>query len=71
MRVSRPGAGSLDGEGMLERFVESDSKPRKKHARRDAIHILSSIVGALVLARAIDDPELSQEILRETRAALD
>ncbi|WP_196484823.1 hypothetical protein [Burkholderia territorii] len=56
---------------MLERFVESDSKPRKKHARRDAIHILSSIVGALVLARAVDDPELSQEILRETRAALD
>ncbi|KVQ63920.1 TetR family transcriptional regulator [Burkholderia territorii] len=58
-------------EGMLERFVESDAKARKKHARRDAIHILSSIVGALVLARAVDDPELSQEILRETRAALD
>ncbi|WP_196493036.1 hypothetical protein [Burkholderia territorii] len=56
---------------MLERFVESGSKARKKHARRDAIHILSSIVGALVLARAIDDPELSQEILRETRAAPD
>ncbi|KWA25523.1 hypothetical protein WT37_03525 [Burkholderia territorii] len=71
MRVSHLGAGSLDGEGMLERSVESDAKARKKRARRDAIHILSSIVGALVLARAVDDPELSQEILRETRAALD
>jgi TetR/AcrR family transcriptional repressor of nem operon len=39
--------------------------------RRDAIHTLSSIVGAIILARAVDDPELSKEILREVRAVLD
>jgi TetR/AcrR family transcriptional regulator, transcriptional repressor for nem operon len=58
-------------EGMLKGFAEPHAKTRKKHARRDAIHTLSSIVGALILARAVDDPELSEEIIRETRAALD
>ncbi|WP_240745825.1 MULTISPECIES: TetR/AcrR family transcriptional regulator [Cupriavidus] len=58
-------------EGMLKGFTEPGAKTKKKNARRDAIHTLSSIVGALILARAVDDPELSEEILRETRAALD
>lgn len=57
-------------EGMIRGLTESRAKTNKKHARRDAIHTLSSIVGALILARAVDDPELSEEILRETRAAL-
>ena len=46
------------------------AKTKKKNARRDAIHTLSSIAGAIILARAVDDPELSEEILREVRAAL-
>ena len=58
-------------EGMLDGFTAPYAKAKKKNARRDAIRTLSSIVGALVLARAVDDPELSDEILRETRAALD
>ncbi len=58
-------------EGMIKSFTESRAKTNRKNARRDAIHTLSSIVGALILARAVDDPELSDEILRETRAALD
>lgn len=57
--------------GMIKGFSAPGAKARKKHARRDAIHTLSSIVGAIVLARAVDDPDLSDEILRETRAALD
>jgi TetR/AcrR family transcriptional repressor of nem operon len=46
-------------EGMVSRF-------RWKHkgiARRNAIHLLSTAVGALILARAVDDPHLSDEIL--------
>lgn len=58
-------------EGMLKGFTESRVMTRKKNTCRDAIHTLSSIVGALILARAVDDPELSKEILCETRAALD
>jgi TetR/AcrR family transcriptional repressor of nem operon len=42
----------------------------KKAARRQAIHTLSSMVGAMVLARAVDDPALSDEILSEVRTAL-
>jgi TetR/AcrR family transcriptional repressor of nem operon len=58
-------------EGMAAGFTEPLAKAKKKNARRQAIHTLSSIVGAIVLARAVNNPELSEEILRETRAALD
>jgi TetR/AcrR family transcriptional repressor of nem operon len=34
-------------------------------ARREAIRMTASLVGALVLARAVDDDALSKEILRE------
>jgi len=36
--------------------------------RRTAIGIWASMVGALILARAIDDPALSKEVLDKTRA---
>lgn len=42
----------------------------RKVARREAIHTLSSMVGAMVLARAVDDSELSDEILANVREAL-
>ncbi len=42
----------------------------KKAARRQAIHTLSAMVGAMVLSRAVDDPALSDEILNEVRLAL-
>ncbi|MDI7862168.1 TetR/AcrR family transcriptional regulator [Rhizobiaceae bacterium n13] len=41
-----------------------------KPDRARAIADLSSLVGALVMARAVDDKELSDEILAQTRAAL-
>ncbi|NPD70027.1 TetR/AcrR family transcriptional regulator (plasmid) [Lichenicola cladoniae] len=37
--------------------------PRTRDARRDAIRMTASMVGALVLARAVDDEALSREIL--------
>jgi TetR/AcrR family transcriptional regulator, transcriptional repressor for nem operon len=53
-------------EGMAGRF-------RWKHkntAHRNAIHLLSAAVGALVLARAVDDQHLSDEILESVRDGL-
>lgn len=42
----------------------------KGAARRNAIHLLSAAVGALVLARAVDDSQLSDEILESVRDSL-
>jgi TetR/AcrR family transcriptional regulator, transcriptional repressor for nem operon len=42
----------------------------KGGARRHAIHLLSAAVGALILARAVDDPRLSDEILESVRDSL-
>jgi TetR/AcrR family transcriptional repressor of nem operon len=39
-------------------------------ARRNGIHLLSAAVGALTLARAVDDPRLSDEILESVRDGL-
>ena len=44
-----------------------------KQRRRDdaALAMVASLVGALVLARAVDDPKLSNDILRATKANLE
>ena len=42
----------------------------KGRARRNAIHMLAATTGALVLARAVDDPALSKEILDSVREDL-
>ncbi|MFP3571099.1 TetR/AcrR family transcriptional regulator, partial [Paraburkholderia sp. SIMBA_030] len=41
------------------------------HVRRAAIGSWSAMVGAVILARLIDDPALSNEILDETHAWID
>ena len=43
----------------------------KKTARQESIRLVAAIVGAIVLARAVDNEALSDEILREVRASLD
>jgi len=53
-------------EGMAGRFRWK----RKGAARRNSIHLLSAAVGALTLARAVDDPGLSDEILKSVRDSL-
>jgi TetR/AcrR family transcriptional repressor of nem operon len=42
----------------------------KRRARSQAIRLYASMVGAIVLARAVDDEDLSKEILAEMRDAL-
>jgi len=45
-------------------------KLTRKAARREAIQTVSAMVGAMVLARAVDDPEFSDEILTSVRETL-
>jgi TetR/AcrR family transcriptional repressor of nem operon len=43
----------------------------KKNPRSESVRMLSTMVGALTLSRAVDDPELSAEILREVREMIE
>ncbi|MNU05372.1 hypothetical protein D3C72_2501470 [compost metagenome] len=42
---------------------------KKNHARQDAIVMLSAMVGAVALARAVDDDAFSDEILKTVNTA--
>jgi TetR/AcrR family transcriptional repressor of nem operon len=52
---------------MLTQVAPGKSKRVK---REKALAIYSSMVGALVLARAVDDAELSEEILQSVLASI-
>jgi TetR/AcrR family transcriptional regulator, transcriptional repressor for nem operon len=52
--------------GMAKGFGWKSKAP----ARQNAIHLLAAVVGALILARAVDDPKLSDEILASVRDRL-
>jgi len=54
-------------ENLAGAITEGDATER----RRAAIGRWSAMVGALILARSIDDPVLSEELLTETRAWID
>jgi TetR/AcrR family transcriptional repressor of nem operon len=54
----------------IERFRKHLPWGSKKATRAEAIRTLASMVGALVLARAVDDDALSREILRDVRDGL-
>jgi TetR/AcrR family transcriptional repressor of nem operon len=54
--------------GWLSARIGSGTRQRQRD--EDAIATLASLVGALVLARAVNDPKLSDEILRATRKRL-
>ena len=53
--------------GLLEGLLPGRSKAAR---RQKALATYASLVGALVLARAVDDPALSEEILLATKASL-
>lgn len=52
---------------MLTRLVPGKSKRAK---RERALATYASMIGALVLARAVDDPELSEEVLQAVLASI-
>jgi TetR/AcrR family transcriptional repressor of nem operon len=51
----------------IDRIASAIAETKSPNARRAAIGAWASLVGALVLARTVDDPTLSGEILEETR----
>ncbi len=51
-------------------FLAALIKGRGARRRRQAVATLASLVGAIVLARAVDDPILSEEILAAVREEL-
>ena len=53
---------------LLSRRMDSGLKPRQRDDK--ALATVASLVGALVLARAVNDPKLSDDILRATRSRL-
>ena len=54
----------------IDRFSTEAKGETAREKRRAAIAAWSAMVGAMVLARIVDDDRLSKEILAETRASL-
>lgn len=53
----------------LRERLGAGAKQRKRDD--EALAMVASLVGALVLARAVNDPKLSNDILRATKAHLE
>lgn len=73
VRRQTPAARAAMTEGFrsqIDRVATAISGGAEPQARREAVGTWAAMVGALVLARAIEDPALSEEILAETRAWL-
>ena len=54
---------------LLSGRMESGLKPRQREQK--ALATVAALVGALVLARAVNDPKLSDDILRATKKRLE
>lgn len=54
--------------GHIDRLADAVPGADAAEQRRAAIGSWAAMVGAVILARAIDDPELSDEVLQQTRA---
>ena len=57
-------------DALVERYIGSIEGMLGDDGRRQAVLAVSTLVGSLALARAIDDDTLSDEILRTVREAL-
>lgn len=71
VRHQTPAARSAMAEGLrsqIDRISEALPEVNAADRRRAAIGNWAAMVGAVILARAIDDPALSDEILEQTRA---
>jgi hypothetical protein len=58
--------GTCHGQGI----ADLADKPVREVAQREAVLTLSVLVGAITVARAIDDPDLSLALLTDAAAAL-
>jgi TetR/AcrR family transcriptional repressor of nem operon len=57
-------------KAIIEKMTSNFSWGSKRSARGNSIRMLCTMVGALILARAVDDEAFSKEILREARREL-
>ncbi|WP_097142837.1 TetR/AcrR family transcriptional regulator [Rhizobium subbaraonis] len=74
IRHQTPAAQSAMAEGLraqIARIEKALPEQGLADKRRAAIGSWAAMVGAVILARAIDDPALSDEILEQTRAWID
>jgi TetR/AcrR family transcriptional repressor of nem operon len=74
VRHQTPAARTALAEGLRAQFDRIEAllpEPDPAARRCAAIGSWAAMVGALILARAVDDPTLSDEILQETRAWID
>jgi TetR/AcrR family transcriptional repressor of nem operon len=58
-------------QGTIDKLSDVSSGATPVERRRAAIASWSAMVGAVVMARLVDDPALSKEILAATRASID
>lgn len=56
--------------GIISNMVERFPWSSKARAKKDALRTLAAMVGAVVLARAVDDDDLANEILSEVADGL-
>lgn len=74
VRHQTPAAKAVMTEGLRSQIARIERALPEQNAaekRRAAIGSWAAMVGAVILARAVDDPELSDEVLQQTRAWID
>ncbi len=74
IRHQTPAAKAAMTEGLRSQIARLENALSRQGAgdkRRAAIGSWAAMVGAVILARAVDDPDLSDEVLEQTRAWVD
>ena len=71
-RTGGPARGSYSRQvkECLAVLADLIDNPDRQVGEREAVLTLSVLVGAISMARAVDDPDLSQQILTNAAAAL-
>ena len=54
-------------KGVIHKLATYFPWRSRRSARGDAIHMYTSLIGALILARAVNDDDFAREILTEAR----
>src|SRR5882757_9882085 len=54
-------------KGVIQKLATRFPWRSRRSARGDAIHMYSAMIGAIILARAVNDDDFSREILTEAR----
>jgi TetR/AcrR family transcriptional regulator, transcriptional repressor for nem operon len=58
-------------KGLIHKLATYFPWRSRRSARGDAIQMYTSLIGAVILARAVDDPSFAKEILTEVRKRID